>query len=74
MAKRITFTATALDGTVVTRTSGGRTYTHCIVNSSKALTWCGSLALAQKQLRSYQGAGAAANGVAFAIAEATARG
>jgi hypothetical protein len=71
MAKKITFTAATLNGTVATRTSDCRTYTHCIVNSSTVLTWCGSLALAQKQLRSYQGTRAAANGVTFAIAEVT---
>ena len=46
-------TATAPDGTVVTRTSATRTYTHVIVctrpgESFGAWSWAGSLALANK--------------------------
>jgi hypothetical protein len=62
---RTTFTVTTLNGTIATRTSATRTYTHAIVRGGSAMTWCGSLALAQKQLRLY--------GADAAIAEATTR-
>jgi hypothetical protein len=68
-----TFTATTLDGLTVKRTSKTRTYTHCIVNGTEAVTWCGSLQLAQKQLATYQRSPAATVcGRRFAIAEVTA--
>jgi len=70
---KTTFTATTLDGLTVKRTSETRTYTHCIVNGTKAVAWCGSHALALKQLANYQKTPAATVcGVQFAIAEANA--
>lgn len=66
-----TYAATTLNGQTVKRSSKTRTYTHCVVNGSEAVTWCGSLQLAQKQLAKYQRTPAATVcGVQFAIAEA----
>ena len=62
---RTTFFVTTPNGNIAKRTSATRTYTHAIVRGGSAMTWCGSLALAQKQLRLY--------GADAAIAEATTR-
>jgi hypothetical protein len=65
------FFASTIDGSTVTRSSKTRHYTHCIVNGSQAVTWCGSYELAQKQLAKYLNTPAAiVCGVQFAIAEA----
>ena len=68
-----TYTATTLNVLTVKRTSKTRTYTHCIVNGTQAVTWCGSYALAEKQLAKYQRTPTATVcGTQFAIAEALA--
>ena len=65
------FFAATLNGSTVTRSSKTRHYTHCIVNDTQAVTWCGSHELAQKQLAKYQRTPVATVcGVQFAIAEA----
>lgn len=67
----VTYTATTLSGQTVKRSTKTRAYTHCVVNGTKAVAWCGSLQLAQKQLAKYQRTPAATVcGVQFAIAEA----
>ena len=71
MASTNKFFAFTLSGSTVTRNSKTRHYTHCIVNGTQAVTWCGSYALAQKQLAKYQRTPAATVcGTQFAIAEA----
>ena len=69
---RTTFTVTTLNGTIAKRTSDSRTYTHAVVTDTRALTWCGSLALAQKQLLTYQNSNQRyGSSYPYAIAEAS---
>ena len=44
-----TLTVTLPNGTIAKRRTE-RTYTHAVCFDSKALSWCGSLALAQKRI------------------------
>lgn len=58
MAKA-TFTATAPNGTIVERTSETKVYTHAVLVGGEnekwgARNWCGSLKLAQAQVRQAQ--------------------
>ncbi|NDG47494.1 MAG: hypothetical protein EBY30_00130 [Rhodospirillales bacterium] len=48
MAKT-TLTATLPNGEIAKRTTE-RTYTHAVCFDTKALSWCGSFALAQKRI------------------------
>jgi len=65
------FFATTIYGATATRSSKTRHYTHCIVNGTQAVTWCGSFELAQKQLAKYLATPAATiGGIRFEIAEA----
>jgi hypothetical protein len=47
MTKTI-FTVTLSNGTIAKRKTE-RTYTHAVCSANQALSWCGSLALAQKK-------------------------